>query len=302
MSTDTEHSLSLSDLRCLIAWLRQRFGHDFSNYAPASFMRRVQHALRRSGYESVLELKNAVEKGTIGLDELLQLLTVSVSEMFRDPEYFFSLRENVIPHLHTYPSIRVWIAGCSTGEEACSMAILLHEENLLDRTILYATDINATAIEKARRGIYPLEQLQNYTRNYQRAGGKRAFSDYYTAAYGSVRFDPALQRRITFAEHSLATDASFAEMNLISCRNVLIYFNRSLQARAFGVFQESLCRQGFLGLGMRETVEFSPAGEHFDTFDHANRIYRTKLNVREQPGITHVGRIKATSQWERRTT
>lgn len=280
--TAPERSLPDADVERLIAWLQQRYGHDFRDYAPASFKRRAQNALDRSGCTTVADLEAAVECGDVRLEDLLHFLTVPVSEMFRDPEYFVSLRENVVPVLHTYPSLRIWVAGCSTGEEAYSMAILLHEEKLLERTVLYATDISTHAVAKARKGIYPLDQMQDYTRNYQRAGGKKAFSDYYTAAYDSALFDPALQRRITFAEHSLATDSTFAEMNLISCRNVLIYFNRTLQERALGIFLESLCRQGYLGLGKRETVEFAQSNEHFELFDRENRIFRKKMFTRKK--------------------
>lgn len=274
-------TISEADIKHLIDWMLRRYGHDFSDYSPASFRRRIRHALDRSGSESVDALLQLVEVGVLQLGDLLRFLTVPVSEMFRDPEYFVSLRENVVPLLHTYPSIRVWVAGCSTGEEAYSMAILLREENLLERTVLYATDINPHAIDSAKKGIYSLDRLQAYTRNYQMAGGKSMFSNYYTAAYGSAIFDSEVRRRITFVEHSLATDSSFAEMNLISCRNVLIYFNRTLQERALGVFQESLCRQGFLGLGKREKVEFLQAGRSFEVFDHENRIYRKKLFTAE---------------------
>lgn len=273
----TPEGMPEAEVDRVITWLHRRFGHDFRDYAQASFRRRAKYALDRSGCESVSELEDAVDAGIVSFDDLLHNLTVPVSEMFRDPEYFVSLRENVVPVLQTYPSIRIWVAGCSNGEEAYSMAIMLHEENLLDRTILYATDINPNAIARARKGIFPLGEMKKHTRNYQRSGGKRTFSDYYTAAYGAVLFDASLQRRITFAEHSLATDATFAEMNLISCRNVLIYFNRTLQSRALGIFQESLCRQGFLGLGKRETVEYSQSSEYFELFDRENRIFRKQL-------------------------
>jgi chemotaxis protein methyltransferase CheR len=176
--------------------------------------------------------------------------------------------------LRTYPSLKVWVAGCSTGEEPYSLAILLQEEGLLERTILYATDINHASLEKARAGIFPLDHMQSFTRNYQAAGGLRSFSDYYTAAYGGALFDKALRDSITFADHSLATDAVFAETQLVSCRNVLIYFNRGLQDRALGLFHGSLTRRGFLGLGSKETLDFSAYADRFEPVSRPDRIYR----------------------------
>jgi chemotaxis protein methyltransferase CheR len=176
--------------------------------------------------------------------------------------------------LRTYPSLKVWVAGCSTGEEPYSLAILLLEEGLLERTILYATDINHASLDKARQGIFSLEHMQAFTRNYQRAGGLRSFSDYYTAAYGGALFDKKLRESITFADHSLATDAVFSETQLVSCRNVLIYFNRGLQDRALGLFHDSLTRRGFLGLGTKETLDFSAYAERFEPVSRPDRVYR----------------------------
>jgi chemotaxis protein methyltransferase CheR len=205
---------------------------------------------------------------------LLQVLTIPVSEMFRDPTYFRALREQVVPVLRTYPSIKVWVAGCSTGEEVYSLAILLREEGLLARSILYATDINPASLERARRGIFGLDDVRKYTANYQQAGGQRAFSDYYTAAYDGALFDRSLADNITFADHSLATDSVFSETHLVSCRNVLIYFNRRLQDRAFGLFHDSLCHRGFLGLGSKETLDFSSYADRFEPVVRDERIYR----------------------------
>jgi chemotaxis protein methyltransferase CheR len=180
----------------------------------------------------------------------------------------------VVPVLRTYPSLKVWVAGCSTGEEAYSMAILLREEGLLERTILYATDINHASLDKARQGIFSLEAMQGFTRNYQRAGGLQSFSDHYTAAYGGALFDKRLRDSITFADHSLATDAVFAETHLVSCRNVLIYFNRALQDRALGLFHDSLAHRGFLGLGSKETLDFSGYADRFEPVSRPDRLYR----------------------------
>lgn len=262
------------EVRLLVEAVFLRYGHDFRDYAPASLKRRVQQAQRAMGAETVSALQERVLRDASAFSALLSHLTVPVSEMFRDPAYFLALRRHVVPVLRTYPSIKVWVAGCSTGEEPYSLAILLHEEGLLERTIFYATDIDHGSLDKARQGIFPLERMQDFTRNYQQAGGSRSLGDYYTAAYGGALFDRRLREAITFADHSLATDAVFAETQLVSCRNVLIYFNRRLQDRALGLFHDSLSRRGFLGLGSRETLDFSAYAKRFEAIDRAERIYR----------------------------
>ena len=262
------------EIGLLVQAVYLRYGHDFRDYAQASLKRRVLQAQQRMGAPSVSALQERVLHDAQQFAELLQYLTVPVSEMFRDPAYFLALRRHVVPVLRTYPSLKVWVAGCSTGEEPYSLAILLLEEGLLERTILYATDINHASLEKARKGIFALDAMQAFTRNYQRAGGLRSFSDYYTAAYGGAVFDKALRERITFADHSLATDAVFSETHLVSCRNVLIYFNRALQDRALGLFHESLVHRGYLGLGSRETIDFSGYAARFEPVSRPERIYR----------------------------
>lgn len=262
------------ELRLLVEAIYLRWGHDFRDYAHASLKRRVLQACQRMGAGSITALQERVLHDDQAFSELLQYLTVPVSEMFRDPAYFLALRRHVVPVLRTYPSLKVWVAGCSTGEEPYSLAILLHEEGLLARTILYATDINTVSLQKARQGIFALDAMQGFTRNYQRAGGTGSFSDYYTAAYGGALFDKRLRESITFADHSLATDAVFAETQLVSCRNVLIYFKRGLQDRALGLFHESLAHRGFLGLGSKETLEFSAWARHFEVVSRPDRIYR----------------------------
>ncbi|MDP9900063.1 chemotaxis protein methyltransferase CheR [Variovorax ginsengisoli] len=262
------------ELRLLMEAIYLRYSYDFRDYTGASQKRRVLYALQQLNLPHISALQERVLRDAALFGELLQYLTIPVSEMFRDPPYFLALREQVVPVLQTYPSLKIWIAGCSTGEEAYSMAILLREEGLLSRTQIYATDINPTSLEKARQGIFPLEAIRSYTTNYQRSGGRRAFSDYYTAAYDAARFDPSLCADVIFADHSLATDSVFAETHLVSCRNVLIYFNRSLQDRALGLFHESLCHRGFLGLGSKESIDFSAYAQRFDTLARAERIYR----------------------------
>ena len=262
------------ELRLLMEAIYLRYNHDFRDYTGASQKRRVAYALEQMQFRSISALQEQVLRDPEVFARLLQYLTIPVSEMFRDPSYFLALREHVVPVLHTYPSIKVWIAGCSTGEEVYSMAILLKEEGLLERALIYATDINPQSLEKARQGIFPAEAVRDYTANYQRSGGRQAFSDYYTAAYGGARFDPALRANVIFADHSLATDSVFAETQLVSCRNVLIYFNRRLQDRALGLFHDSLCYRGFLGLGSKESIDFSAYGERFDAVSRPDRIYR----------------------------
>jgi chemotaxis protein methyltransferase CheR len=264
------------EIRLLVQAIFLRYGHDFRDYAQASLKRRVLQAQQRMGAPSISALQERVLHDADQFAQLLQYLTVPVSEMFRDPSYFLAVRRHVIPVLGTYPSLKIWVAGCSTGEEPYSLAILLHEEGLLERCILYATDINHASLEQARQGIFSLERMQAFTRNYQRAGGTRSFSDYYTAAYGGVLLDRSLRDSITFADHSLATDSVFSETHLVSCRNVLIYFNRGLQDRALGLFHESLSRRGFLGLGSKETLDFSAYADRFEPVSRPDRIYRRR--------------------------
>ncbi|MCQ4287360.1 protein-glutamate O-methyltransferase CheR [Pseudomonas stutzeri] len=268
------HRNQAIELKLLIEAIYLRYSYDFRDYSGASLKRRVLLALKQMQCESISELQRKILYDPQAFMELLQFLTIPVSEMFRDPSYYLALREQVVPVLRTYPSLKIWIAGCSTGEEVYSMAILLREEGLLERTILYATDINPRSLEQARQGIFDIGDMQLYTTNYQRAGGKRSLSDYYTAAYDSAIMDKTLKDQVTFADHSLATDSVFAETQLISCRNVLIYFNKPLQDRAFGLFHESLCHRGFLGLGSKETVEFSGHADRYEAFDKPQRIFR----------------------------
>ncbi|GAB3774886.1 chemotaxis protein CheR [Ramlibacter monticola] len=267
------------ELRLLVEAVYLRYGHDFRDYAQASLQRRVRQAQQRMGAPSISALQERVLHDPGQFAELLQYLTVPVSEMFRDPGYFLAIRRHVAPVLRTYPSLKVWVAGCSTGEEAYSMAILLREEGLLERTILYATDINHASLGKARQGIFALDAMQGFTRNYQQAGGERSFGDYYTAAYGGALMDKSLRDAITFADHSLATDAVFAETQFVSCRNVLIYFNRGLQDRALGLFHESLAHRGFLGLGSRETLDFSAFAGAFEPVSRSERLYRRRAEL-----------------------
>jgi chemotaxis protein methyltransferase CheR len=206
-------------------------------------------------------------------------LTVQVSEMFRDPAYYLALREHVVPMLRTYPSLKVWVAGCSAGEEAYSLAILLQEEGLLSKTIIYATDINPGTLQKAAAGVYDVDRIAGFTANHHRSGARSSLSDYYSAAYGRAMFNKSLKDHIVFSDHSLATDSVFAEVQLVSCRNVLIYFNRVLQDRAIGLFREALCRQGFLGIGAKESLRFSSQSGAFLDFVPSERIFQKRAEL-----------------------
>jgi chemotaxis protein methyltransferase CheR len=268
------------ELRLLAEAVYLRYGHDFREYSGASFKRRMLYALTQMNLPTVSALQERILHEPDSFSQLLQYLTVPVSEMFRDPSYFRALRQHVVPVLRTYASFKVWVAGCSTGQEAYSLAILLQEEGLLERTMVYATDINPASLDKGRQGIYPLDTMQLYTANYQQAGGLRSFSDYYTAGYGGALFDKRLRDAITFADHSLATDSVFSETQLVSCRNVLIYFNRQLQDRALGLFHESLSHRGFLGLGSRESLDFSAYKDAFEPVSKADRLFRKKAELR----------------------
>ncbi|WP_373896823.1 protein-glutamate O-methyltransferase CheR [uncultured Massilia sp.] len=262
------------ELRMLVEAVYLKYNYDFRDYTGASQKRRVLAAMKAMDCETISSLQARVMHDPAAFAQLLQYLTIPVTEMFRDPEYYLALRQQVVPFLKTYPSLKVWVAGCSTGEEVYSLAILLHEEGLLERSLIYATDINPASLDAARRGVMPLDRMRLYTENYQKSGGLRAFSDYYTAAYGGALFERFLVENVTFADHSLATDSVFAETHLISCRNVMIYFNRRLQNRVLGLFHESLCHRGFLGLGSKESIDFSSYAERFESLARRERIFR----------------------------
>jgi chemotaxis protein methyltransferase CheR len=264
------------EFRLLIEAIYQVYHYDFRGYAAASLKRRLRTALVRFECQTLSQLQDRLinEPGFFG--SLLNFLTVPVSEMFRDPGYFRAIREQVVPLLRTYPSIKVWVAGCSTGEEVYSLAILLREEGLLERTLIYATDINPQTLEKAQAGVYDVDRIAAFTDSHQRSGGRSSLSDYYVAAYGRAVFDKSLRRRVVFSDHSLATDSVFAEVQLVSCRNVLIYFNRELQDRALRLFREALCRKGFLGIGSKESIRFSSEAGAFDDFVRDERIFRKR--------------------------
>jgi chemotaxis protein methyltransferase CheR len=262
------------ELSLLLEAIYETYHYDFRGYAEASLRRRVAAALAHFGCATISRLQERLLREPRIFVELLRFLTVQVSDLFRDPTYFRSIREQVVPYLQTYASLKIWVPGCATGEEAYSLAILLAEEQLLDRTQIYATDIHPESLRVAEEGVYDIARFARFSQNYQLAGGRASLSDFYTADYSSAVFERALKRSILFSDHSLATDTTFAEMQLISCRNVLIYFERQLQDRAVGVLRDSLCRKGFLGLGLKETLRFSSHSATFKEFVGDDRIYQ----------------------------
>jgi chemotaxis protein methyltransferase CheR len=264
------------ELPLLLDAIYRRYHYDFRGYAMASLKRRVTGALERLGCASIAELQARVLADGTAFARLLQFLTVPVTDLFRDPTFFAAVREHVVPVLHTYPSVRLWVAGCSTGEEVYSYLVLLAEEGLLERTLVYATDINPESLERAGTGVYDVKRAQQFSANYQRAGGKGSLADWVTAAYGGIVFDRRLRERAVFSDHSLATDQVFAEVQMVSCRNVLIYFSRALQERAVGLFYAALARRGFLAIGSRENLRFSPHGADFEPVVREERIYRKR--------------------------
>jgi len=264
------------EIRLLLEALFLKYHYDFRNYAMASIKRRLKQARQQLGFATFSALQESLLHDPALLPRLLRYLTVQVSEMFRDPSYFKAMREKVVPHLRTYPSLKVWIAGCSTGEELYSLVILFREEGLEDRTIFYATDINHEALQAAEAGIFALDRVALFTENHRKSGGKSSLSDYYQAAYGRVSFDKSLRRNVVFSDHSLVTDAVFAEMHLISCRNVMIYFDSGLQDHALGLFKDSLVRKGFLGLGSKENLRFSRHANAFADFVREEKIYQRR--------------------------
>ncbi|MCL6269076.1 protein-glutamate O-methyltransferase CheR [Sansalvadorimonas sp. 2012CJ34-2] len=267
---------SSQDVNNLLEAMTAQYGYDFSGYAPASLNRRIHRHMQSFNIESVENLKQIILKDEQAFADLLRSLSVPVTEMFRDPPFFKYLREQVLPWLATFPFIKIWHAGCATGEEAWSMAIMLHKAGLLSRSQIYATDYNEEALTTARRGIYDSPLLDTWQRNFKESGGEGDLSDYCFQRYGSLRMDRTLQQHITFANHNLVTDHAFGEMNLVLCRNVLIYFSRDLQNRVLDLFKESILPGGLLCLGPRETMRFSSVADSFEPVEHEWKIYRLK--------------------------
>lgn len=269
-----EPEVDAIEVDLLLEGVYQRYGFDFRHYAPASIRRRVWNVVRDEGLSTVSGLQERILHDEEAMERFLLSLSVHVTTMFRDPSFFRALREVVVPLMRTYPFLRIWNAGCSTGEEVYSVAILLQEEGLYERSRIYATDMSEAVLRRARDGIFPLKMMQEYTANYLASGGKKAFSEYYTADHGHAIFRPSLRSNIVFSPHNLASDGSFNEFNMILCRNVIIYFNKDLQDRVHRLFYESLVRFGVLGLGTRETVKFTAHEADYEPLVENEKLYR----------------------------
>lgn len=276
MNPQRDRSIDLEtvEIELLLEGVFRVYGYDFRNYASASLKRRIWHTVRRENLTTISALQDKILHDPACLERFVLNLSINVTSMFRDPSFYLALRTHVVPLLRTYPFIRIWHAGCATGEEVYSMAILLQEENLYHRCRLYATDINEEVIKKAKTGIFPVDLMQEYAQNYLQAGGKRSFSEYYTAAYNSAIFRTALKENMVFSQHNLVTDSSFNEFHVILCRNVLIYFNQELQAQVYKLFHDSLINFGILGLGKPETLKFTPYEQKYQQLVATEKLYR----------------------------
>ncbi len=262
------------EIQLLLEAIYRRYGFDFREYAPASLKRRLWRRIDAERLTTVSGLQDRVLHDPATMERLLVDLSINVTAMFRDPTFYVAFREKIVPLMRTYPFTRVWNAGCSTGEEVYSIAMLLEEEGLYDTSRIYATDINEAVLEQARTGVFPLDKMRQYTQNYIRAGGKRAFSEYYIAAYDGAQFNRRLIRNVVFAQHNLVSDRSFNEFNVIVCRNVMIYFDRSLQDHVHQLFYESLPTFGVLALGHKESIAFSPHADSYEELDGQEKLYR----------------------------
>ncbi len=261
-------------MRLLLDGINTHYGYDFRGYARASLRRRLWRRATAEGVTTLSALQERLLHEPACMERLLLDLSVTTTSMFRDPSFWVSFRREVVPVLRTHPFVRIWTAGCSTGQEAYSLAILLEEEGLYERARIYATDINEVVLQRARSGIFALEKMQEYTQNYVRAGGTRSFSEYYTAMYDGALFNSSLIRNVVFSQHNLVTDGSFAEFNVIVCRNVMIYFDRKLQNRVHRLFYDSFSRFGILALGSKETLRFTEFEDRYEVLDAREKIFR----------------------------
>jgi chemotaxis protein methyltransferase CheR len=269
-----QQELEQLEVELLLEAVYRRYGFDFRQYAQASLKRRLYRRMAVERVSTLSQLQDRLLHEPGSMEGLLLDLSINVTAMFRDPTFYAALREKVVPALHTYPFTRIWCAGCSTGEEVYSLAILLQEEGLYERTRIYATDINENVLVTAREGVFPLERMKQYTQNYLRGGGKRDFSEYYVAAYDGARFSRSLVENVVFAQHNLAMDGAFNEFNVILCRNVMIYFDQELQERVHGLFYDSLERYGILALGHKESIRFTGYAGRYEEIDAEERLYR----------------------------
>lgn len=265
------------EIELLLEAIYKKYGYDFRNYSREHIKRRILNRLMLSNFDSISEIQHSVLYDRNFFHILLHDFSINVTEIFRDPSFYKAIREHVVPILKTYPFIKIWHAGCSTGEEVYSMAILLKEEGLYDKALIYATDFNETVLEKAKEAIYSSDNIEKSTLNYQRSGGRYSFSDYYISKYNSFVFHKYLKEKIIFADHNLVTDGIFGEMNMIICRNVLIYFNKDLKDRVVKLFYDSLCHGGFLGLGSKESIRFTQHYDSYESYMKEENIFRKKF-------------------------
>ena len=277
MIGDASFSISDEDIEIVLYDVVELYGYDFTNYSRASLRRRILRLISKDRFLSFAEFRYKLRNDKAYFKRFVEEITVNVTEMFRDPLFYRALREEVLPLLATWPVIKIWHAGCASGEEVYSMAILLHEANLLKKSLLYATDINPSVLEKVRHGIYPISQMKQYSENYILSGGKNDFSSYYTAQYDSAKFDDFLGKRMVLATHNLVSDRSFNEFQLILCRNVMIYFDKPFQDRVLHLFYDSLEMFGYLALGSKETLKFTALNKNFRQLENKERIWR-KVN------------------------
>lgn len=276
MSRAATQTVDLEDIEVglLLEGIYRAYGFDFREYSRPSIRRRVIELMRAEKLGTVSAFQDRLLRDAACLDRFLLGLSVHATAMFRDPSFYLTFRRKVVPLLRTYPTVQIWIAGCSTGEEVYSLAILLQEERLYDKCRIYATDISNAVLRRARDGIFPLSAMREYTINYHLAGGTHEFSDYYTAQYGSVLFSPSLRKNVLFSEHNLATDGSFNEFQVILCRNVMIYFNKDLQERVHNLLYDSLSMFGVFGLGNKESLKFTPRGSLYQNLNDNDKLFR----------------------------
>jgi len=272
--SDTRDDVDDIELELLLEGIYRLYGFDFREYAPASLRRRVWRRVHAEGLETISALQAKLLHDPVCMERLLLDLSINVTAMFRDPTFYVAFRQKVVPLLRTYPFTRIWVAGCSTGEEVYSLAILLQEAGVYERTRIYATDINESVLERARSGVFPLDKMREYTQNYIKAGGEQAFSEYYLAKYDGAQFQRSLVENVVFAQHNLVSDRSFNDFNVIVCRNVMIYFDRTLQDHVHRLFYDSLMTFGVLALGAKESIRFSPHEKSFEELDANERLYR----------------------------
>ncbi len=272
----TEKELEELEIDLLLTAIERRYGYNFHNYARSSLKRRISHRVNNANLSRTTDMLPRIIYDEVFFDDFLRDMSITVTEMFRDPRFYVSVREQVIPLLKTYPFVKIWHAGCATGEEVYSMAILLQEEGYYDRCHIYATDYNKHSLAIAEEGIYPAERIKLFTENYIKAGGQSSFSDYYHAQYDAAKLDGSLKKNITFAHHNLVTDSVFGEMNLIICRNVMIYFNQTLQSQVLHLFLDSLSQHGVLCLGTKEAVDYTDVADQFDVISKTEKIYKKK--------------------------